>query len=147
MSETTLEALLKQKYDIEQKIKELKAEYFVKSTRAKMETKQDQFGKKVWQVSIFMKYISYAWDKNRCRYVENSQKEKDRWNPIVRAYTKGEAIKRLDTVISDLKKLKKAISEKAEDEPEEVPFVDDSLEDLEEFDVADLADLDMDEEV
>ena len=146
MSELTLDELLKQKYDIEQKIKELKAEFFVKSNRAKIETKPDQFGKKVWQVSIFMKYISFEWDKRKCEYIESSKTEKERWNPIVRAYTKEEALKRLDTVISDLKKLKKAISEKAEDEPEEVPFVDDNLEDLEDFDIADLANLDMDEE-
>ena len=143
MDNQILKDLLKQKHDIEQKIKELKAEFLVKTTRAKMETKPDQFGNKVWQISIFMKYISFEWDKHRCKYVENSASEKERWNPIVRSYSKKEAIQRLDTVISDLRKLKKAISEKTEDDPEEVSFVDDAIED---FNVADLADFDMDEE-
>lgn len=112
--------LMKQKREIEEKIKALKADFIIGNSKAKFETKKDNVGKAVWQINIIYKNIRYEWNKNTLRYEEATKKHHEQWNPIVREYSKEDAIKRLNEILKDLFSLKEQIEKRNEENKEEI---------------------------
>lgn len=106
-----LKRLLKQKKEIEERIKEMKAEFFIRTDRVRFETKKDNAGKKIWQISILDEYTKYDWNRHLIRYEENTAHKAERWLPIARMYTKEEAIAKMSRIISDLTEFKQIIEE------------------------------------
>ena len=159
---TELERLLIEKKTLEAKIRALKAPVYIKCGSVKIEKKKDK-DECAWQVCALSEYLKTEYETEEAfnarpghgRYYYGDRKvictyKSNRWWPFIREDTKEDAIKKILTVARDFRELAKQLKSQPDfNEPaqheEEIPF-NDPVDDLEDFNVEDLADIDLKEE-
>ena len=100
-----IDDLKKQRREIDQKIRALKAEGFQEKGIARIQRDEK---KETWRLTVLTEYFTKPDWRREIR--GEKMIRKDRWNPIMETYTKEEMIQKIDEIISSLSGLKKQIS-------------------------------------
>lgn len=109
-----LQDLIKQKKDIEARIRELKADEYIKQGCVKFEKKPGKEWSHPWQVAALSNYMMLGWNENNHKRIEQM-----RWFPFVRAKTRKEAIAGMRQVLDDLLDVYNRALQNTEDEDNE----------------------------
>lgn len=109
-----LQDLIKQKKDIEARIRELKTDVYIKRGCVKFEKKTGKGWSHPWQVAALSNYEMWGWNEKK-----NNRIEQMRWFPFVRAKTRKEAIAGMRQVLDDLLDVYNRALQNAEEEENE----------------------------
>lgn len=100
-----LELLLKQKKEIEDRIKELNSKFMIRTALVKFEQKDSSDNDNhCWQVAASGTYMKRKYNEHS-PYELLSEEERQRWYPFIHEKTKKEAIKKIREVVCDLQKI------------------------------------------
>ena len=100
-----MELLLKQKKEIEDRIKELKSKFMIRTDLIKFEQKDSSDNdNRCWQVAASGTYMKRKYTKTR-PYDLISEEEHQRWYPFIHEKTKDEAVKTIREIVRELQKI------------------------------------------
>lgn len=100
-----LELLLKQKKEIEDRIKELNSKFMIRASLIKFEQKDNSDNdNRCWQVAASGTYMKRKYTKTS-PYDLISEEEHQRWYPFIHEKTKEKAIKTIREIVRDLQKI------------------------------------------